>query len=137
MTGHTTYFEDLAAALRVWAEGLLAEEAAVELLIGHRAWLYRDDFLDVAVESGWDTSCGQAMAVVDFATAASALEAGVLPCASSEGQVLRLAASIAVGVPVDLGGAVSGLDEPASCLVAAAVLHAAGHRGLVIWHGAR
>jgi hypothetical protein len=137
MTGHTTHFEDLAAALRVWAKGLLAAEAAVELLVGHRAWLYRDDFLDVAVESGRDTLSGQAMAVAGFETAAGALEAGMLPCASGEGQVLRVAASIAAGVPVDLGSAVTGLDEPTACLVAAAVLHAAGHRGLVIRHGAR
>src|SRR5258706_2620639 len=30
-TGHTTHFEDLAAAFRVWAKGLLGTEAAVEL----------------------------------------------------------------------------------------------------------
>ena len=29
-----------------------AAEAAVELLIGHRSWLYREDFLEVAVEFG-------------------------------------------------------------------------------------
>jgi hypothetical protein len=30
----------LAAALRVWAKGLLSAEAAVELLVGHRLWLF-------------------------------------------------------------------------------------------------
>jgi hypothetical protein len=138
MTGHTTHFEDLAAALRVWAKGLLAAEAAVELLIGHRLWLYRPDFRDIAVEPGWEVFSGrQAMAAVDFEAAAGAVEAGALPCASSEGQVLRLAASIAAGVPVDLGGAVSGLDAANVGLVAAAVLHAAGHRDLVVGRDAR
>jgi hypothetical protein len=119
----------LSSALRVWAKGQFSTEAAVELLIGHRLWLYRGDFLDVAVEPGWEVFSGQVMAAVDFEAAAGALEAGVLPCEGSEGQVLRLAASIAAGVPVDLGGAVSGLDAAGIGLVAAAVLHAAGHRG--------
>ena len=131
MTRHTTHFEDLAAALRVWAKGLLATEAAVELLIGHRLWLYRDDFRDVAVEFGREGFSGQVMAAVGFEAAAGALEAGALPCSGSEGQVLRLAASIAAGVPVDLGGAVSGLDAANTGLVTDAVLHAAGHRDLM------
>jgi hypothetical protein len=33
------------------AEGMLA---AVELLIGNRSWLFREDFLEVAVEFGWE-----------------------------------------------------------------------------------
>lgn len=137
MTGRTTHFEDLAAALRVWAKGLLAVEAAVELLIGHRWWLYRDDFRDVAVRPGWEVFSGREMAAVDFEAAVGALEAGALPCAGGEGQVLRLAASIAAGVPVDLGGAVSGLDTADAGLVAAAVLRAAGHRDLVVGRDAR
>ena len=120
----------------MWAKGLLATEAAVELLIGHRLWLYRDDFREVAVEFGWEVFSGQVMAVVDFEAVVGALEAGELPCAGSEGQVLRLAASIAAGVPVDLGGAVSGLDEASTGLVAGAVLHAAGHRDLMAGRGA-
>ncbi|HTQ89053.1 MAG TPA: hypothetical protein VMK84_06120 [Streptosporangiaceae bacterium] len=137
MTGHTTHFEDLAAALRVHAKGLLAAEAAVELLIGQRSWLYRDDFRDIAVEPGREAFSGRETAAVDFEAAVGALEAGALACASSEGRMLRLAASIAAGVPVDLGDAVSGLDEANAGLVAAAVLHAAGHGDLVIRRDAR
>jgi hypothetical protein len=137
MTGHTTRFEDLAAAFRVHAKGLLAAEAAVDLLIGHRLWLYRDDFLDIAVEPGWEVFGGRETAAVDFRAAVGALEAGVLPCAGSEGRMLRLAASIAAGVPVDLGDAVSGLDEANAGLVAAAVLHAAGHGDLMVRRDAR
>jgi hypothetical protein len=43
--------EDLVAALRVWAKGLFSAEAAIELLIGHRLWLYRDDFREIAWNS--------------------------------------------------------------------------------------
>jgi hypothetical protein len=87
--------------LRAWAEGLLCLEAAVELLIGHRSWPFRGDFFGVAVEPGWQVFSGQALAAVDFEAAATALEAGELPCSSGEGRVLRLAASIAAGVLVD------------------------------------
>ena len=137
MTGHTTHFEDLAAALRVWAKGLLATEAAVELLIGHRRWPYRGDFRDAAVDFGRHAFSGQVIAAVDFEAAAGALAAGALPCSGSEGQVLRLAASIACGVPVDLGDAVTGLDEATAGLVADAVLHAAGHGRLPAGRDAR
>ena len=75
------------------------------------------------------------IAAVDFEAALGALEAGVLPCSGSEGQMLRLAASIADGTAVDLGSALSGLDEGNVALVVRAVLRAAGHRGLVAAFG--
>jgi len=121
--------------LRAWAKGLLCLEAAVELLIGHRSWLSREDFLAIAVEPGREVFSGREMAAVDFAAAAGALEAGVLPCSGGEGRVLRIAASIAGGVPVDLREAVTGLDERNAVLAAAAVLHAAGHRDLRVAAG--
>jgi hypothetical protein len=120
----------------VWAKGLLAAEAAVELLIGHRLWLDCDDFREVAVEFGWEPFSGQVTAAVDFEAVAGVLEAGELPCARSEGQVLRLAASIAAGVPVDLGSAVAVQDASSTGVVACAVLHAAGHRDLIAGRGA-
>ena len=42
--------------------------------------------------------------------------------------MLRIAASIAGGVPVDLGEAVTGLEEGNAVLASAAVLPAAGQR---------
>jgi hypothetical protein len=126
----TTCFDDLTAALRAWAKGIFSTEAAVELLIGHGSWLYREDFLGIAVEFGQGITGGIVMAVVDFEAAAGALEAGALPCSGGEGRVLRIAASIAGGVPVDLREAVTGLDENNAVLAAAAVLHAAGCRDL-------
>ena len=120
----------MSSALRAWAKGLLCLEAAVELLIGHRLWLFRKDFLAVAVESGREVFSGREIAAVDFVAAAGALAAGALPCSGGERRVLRIAASIAEGVPVDLREAVTGLDENNAVLAAAAVLHAAGHRDL-------
>ena len=68
------------------------------------------------------------MAAVDFAAAADALESGALPCSGGEKGMLRFAASIAAGFPVDLQEALSGLDGVNAVLVADAVLHAAGAR---------
>ena len=67
---------------------------------------------------------------VDFGAAASVLEAGVLSCSVGQGRVLRIAASIAEGVPVDLREAVTGLDASNAVLAAGAVLHAAADRDL-------
>jgi hypothetical protein len=91
----------------------------------------------VAVEPGREVPSGQPVAAVDFEAAAASLEAGVLACSSGEGQVLRLAASIAAGVPVDLREVLTGLDKTSSGLAAAAVLHAAGHRDLLAGRGER
>jgi len=124
----TTCFDDLAAALRAWAKGLFTGEAAVELLIGHGSWLYREDFLEIAVEFGQGITDGAVMAAVDWEAAVAALDAGRLPCSGGEGRILRLAASIGGGVAVDLGSALPGLDERNIAAAARAVLHAAGRR---------
>jgi hypothetical protein len=115
--------------MRAWAKGLLGLEAAVELLIGHGAWPARADFVAAALGFGRDSITGARMAPVDSQAALAARRAGGLPCSSSEEQILALAASIAVGVPVALGDLVSGLDEDNAIRVAIAVLHAAGFGG--------
>jgi hypothetical protein len=107
-------------------------EAAVELLIGHRSWLGRGDFVGGFVQTGQELGCGTPMAWVDWPAAVTALQAGRLPCSGSEGRVLRIAASIAEAVPVELGEALSGLDETNIVRVARAVLHAGGHREAVV-----
>lgn len=101
-------------------------EAAVELLIDHRWWLVRDDF-GVYVESCRGLR-GELVAAIDWPAVWVALEDGHLPCSSGERQVLRVAVSIAEGVPIDLRDAVTGLDAVNSGLVARAVLAAGGHR---------
>ena len=75
----TTCFDDLAEAIRAWAKGWLPTEAAAELLISHQGWLLREDFLQIAVEAGWEPFRGRQVAAVDFAAAAAAVQ-GVLPC---------------------------------------------------------
>jgi hypothetical protein len=93
--------------------------AAVELLVAHALWLFRSDFLGGFVEAA------DGLAWVDWAGAAAALDAGRLGCSGGEGTVLRVAASLAAGVPVDLS-ALSGLDGRARGLVARAVLASGG-----------
>lgn len=69
------------------------------------------------------------MAGIDWPAAITALDAGELAASGGEQRMLRLAASIAGGVPVDLRQALTGLDDRNISLVVAAVLRAAGqHR---------
>ena len=105
--------------------GIYCEEAAVGLLIGHRRWLCREDFLDECVQVG----------VVDWAAAVAGLNTGRLACSGSERRVLLLAASLAGGVPVDPSDVLTGLDEATAALVADVIAHAAGHRRHVLTLG--
>jgi hypothetical protein len=129
----------LAVALRAHAAGLLCGVAAVELLIGHAVWLRRNDFVRGFVRgfarAGDESAGGVVLAWVDWTAAVRALRSGRLPCSGSEGGLLRVAASVAEGIPVDLGEALSGLDEHNLVLVAEAVLRAAA--GRPDRHGAR
>ncbi len=106
--------------------GIYCEEAAVGLLIGHRRWLCREDFLAECVQLS-ATEVG-VFACVDWTAAVAALETGRLGCSSSERRVLLLAASLAEGVAVDLGDVLTGLDDAAAALVADVIAHASGHR---------
>jgi hypothetical protein len=116
----------LAAALRAHAEGLYCPQAAVELLIGHRWWLGRDEFVGRFVRLVPETASGGVLAVFAWRAAVRALGAGRLCCSDSEACVLRVAASIAEGAPVDLGECLSTLDEANIGLVADAVRRAGG-----------
>jgi hypothetical protein len=132
----TTCFDDLAEAIRAWAKGWLPTEAAAELLITHQGWLLREDFLQVAVEVGWEPFRGREVAAIDFAAAADAVQ-GVLPCSDGERQVLLVAASIAEGIPVDLREAALCLDAVNAARAAQAVCHAAGRRVQVVTEAGR
>jgi hypothetical protein len=112
--------------LRAGAAGLYCAVAAVELLIGHARWLYRDDFVAAFIEVVPSFGDGTPMAIVDWPRAAARLKRGRLACSSGEGQLLRLCASLAEGVPVDLAQALTSLDAPTVTLVARAMLHAGG-----------
>jgi len=127
----TTCFDDLADAVRAWARGWLPTEAAAELLIAHRAWLEREDFLQAAVEVEWEPFRGRQVAAIDFAAAAEAVQ-GALPCSDGERQVLLVAASIAGGIPVDLREAALCMDAVNAARAARAICHAAGRRVQVV-----
>jgi hypothetical protein len=113
-------------ALRAHAAGLLCAVAAVELLVGHAAWLRRNDFVDGFVCIVDELAGESSLAWVDWRAVVTALDAGRLPCSGGEAGVLRVAASIAEGIPVDLGEVLTGLDERNLVLVAVAVLRAGG-----------
>lgn len=117
---------DLPAALRRQAKGMLCSEAAAEVLIGQRAWLARDDFVARFVEIAPAFVDGAPMAIIDWDAAITALGAGRLACSASEDQMLRITASLAVGVPVDLSAVVTGLDADNLKVVVASMAHAGG-----------
>lgn len=112
--------------MRAGAAGLYCAVAAVELLIGQERWLRRDDFVTEFVEVAPALADGAPMAFVDWSRVVARLKGGRLACSSGEGQVLRLCASLAEGVPVDLADALTSLDAPTVVLVADAVLRAGG-----------
>ena len=118
---------DLPGALRAHARGLHCREAAVELLISHGCWLRRDDFLHQFVHTPGLID-GTPIAAIYWPEAIAALDRGQLPCSSGEARMLRLTASLAEGIPVDLRDALTGLDNRNVELVSHAVKHATGHR---------
>src|SRR5258708_7093964 len=116
----------LAGQLRAWARGIYPDEAAVELLIGHATFLHRADFTSRFITTP-ASSDGTPLAVIDWPAAITALGAS-LPCSGGEQRMLRLAASLAGGIPVDLRDALTAIDDHNNKLVITAVLHASGHR---------
>jgi hypothetical protein len=114
-----------AEPLRAHARSLYAAEAAAELLINHASWLRRNDFTSRFLHS---VTGHPPLAYIDWADAIIALDGGHLPCSSGEGRILRLAASIASGTPVDLRDTLTGLDRHSTDLLAQVILHANGRR---------
>jgi hypothetical protein len=105
---------------------LYCAQGAVELLIGHRRWLYRDNFLSRFVRLVPASAGDGVLAMVAWRAAVRAVGTGRLSCSDSEGHVLRIAASLAEGVPVDLETCLSTLDGVGIGLVADAVRRAGG-----------
>ncbi len=127
MTSSHPMESGLADAVRAGAAGLYSLEAACELVIGTR-WLHRDDFNSFVSTVTSITDGATELAHIDWQSVISSRDAGFLPCGSGENRILRLAASIAAGIPVDLNDALSGLDHSSIALVVRAVRHANGHR---------
>ena len=114
----------LAGQLRAWARGIYPDEAGVELLIGHAVFLDRADFTSRFISIPGD---GAGLAVIDWPAATAALDDS-LPCSGGENRMLRLAASLAGGIPVNLRDALTGIDDHGIQLVINAVRHASGHQ---------
>ena len=114
----------LPEALRACAAGICTHEAGVSLLIANRTFLSRDDFTSRFITR--DPTA--AMAAIDWAAAIAALDAGEICCSGGEQRILRLAASIADGIPVSLSDAITGLDSRNLSHLLTAIRHASGER---------
>ena len=117
----------LVGAVRAGAAGLYSLEAACDLVIG-TGWLHRDDFSLFVSTVTSTTDAAAELAHIDWQSVISSRDAGLLPCGSAENRILRMAASIAAGIPVDLNDALCGLDPASISLVVRAVRHANGQR---------
>ena len=116
----------LAGPLRNNVHGLSALRAGIELFIRHGTWLLRNDFCDRFVHLDTSITNGTELATIDWFAAIAALDTDGLPCSGGEGRMLRLAASLIEGIPVDLRDTLTGLDARNLHLVSQAVLETAG-----------
>jgi len=114
----------LAAGLRAHAQGLYCLEAAAELLIT-QSWLHRDDFAGRFITLHPGISGSQPLAVVDWPAVIAALGSS-LACSGGEQRMLKITASLADGIPVDLRDALTGLDDTNIQLLITAIRRAAG-----------
>jgi len=117
----------LVGPLRAWGRGIYPDEAGVELLIGHDVFLHRADFTSRFISTTTSSSDGTGLAAVDWPAAITALH-NSLPCSGGEQRILRLAASLAGGIPVNLRDALTSLDDHSIQRVIKAILHASGRR---------
>ena len=108
------------------ADGIPADTAAVGLIISHGHFLHRDAFRRT-ITTAASISTGRPLAVIGWDAALHALEAGLLPCASSEQAILRIAASLGdPAIPVRLRTVLGNLDTRTITLVATAITTANG-----------
>ncbi|SEO75523.1 hypothetical protein [Trujillonella endophytica] len=116
---------DVENALLRAALGDYSDEAAVLLLITSGHWLPQLQSSGLITLDG--NVDGEGLwAHIAWPELDGAMRIGTITGTSSQRWVLRAAASIADGHPVDLGDLVTGLDRHALTLVLAAMAHAAG-----------
>jgi hypothetical protein len=117
--------QDLACQLLDAASGIPAHTAAAGLIISHGHFLHRPAFRRVIAGPGIST--GQPLAVISWHDALHALEDRLLPCASSEQAILRIAASLGdPAIPVHLRAVPGNLDPRNITLVTDAITAANG-----------
>jgi hypothetical protein len=118
--------DELICQLLDAADGILADTAAVKLIISHENFLHRDAFRRI-IQAGTSISTGQPLAVIGWDAALCAPEAGHMPCASSEQAILRIAASLGdPEIPVRLRTVPGNLDARTITLVTDAITTANG-----------
>ena len=116
----------LACLLYDAAEGMCADVAAVMLIDRHGHFLHDPAFRRI-IAAGSSITTGQPLAVIRWTAAIHALEAGELPCCSSEKAILRLAASLADShITVNLRDNLGNLDARNITLVTDAITAANG-----------
>ena len=126
--------EDVESALLRAAVGDYALEAAVLLLANSGHWLPRlhaAGLITIALDDPVD---GGPWAAVQWAELDPALRTGTISGPGGQLRLLRAAASLADGQPVDLADLTAGLDRAELTLLLAALSHAAGsheHREVV------
>jgi hypothetical protein len=112
--------QELTCQLLDAADGIPAD-AAAGLIISHGHFLHRDAFRRT-ITASTSISTGQPLAVISWDAALHALEDGLLPCASSEQAILRIAASPGdPAIPVRLR-AVPGNPGPRTITLAATAI---------------
>jgi hypothetical protein len=118
----------LACLLYDAAEGICADVAAVMLIDRHGHFLHDPAFRRI-IAAGSSITTGQPLAVIRWQAAVHALEAGQMPCSSSEQSILRIAASLAdPGIAVRLRENLGNLDARNIALVTDAIAAANGGR---------
>ena len=115
---------DIAAALRNHAEGSYCLAAAAELLIA-QSWLHRADFTSRFITVHRSPGSDKPMAVIDWPAVVTALGTS-LPCSGGEQRMLKITASLADGIPVDLRDTLTGLDDRNIQLLITAIRRASG-----------
>jgi len=118
--------DELTGRLLDAAAGILADTAAATLIIRHGNFLRRDAFRRI-ISTGASISTGQPLATIGWDAALRALDAGQMPCASSEQAILRIAASLGdPAIGVRLRTVLGNLDHRNITLVTDAVTAANG-----------
>ena len=108
------------------AAGICADTAAAGLICGHGHFLHQPGFRRL-VAAGSSTCSGEPVAVIRWRAAVHALDAGLLPCSSSEQAILRIAASLGdQDIPVHLRQVLGSLDRRNITLVSDAITAANG-----------
>ena len=127
MTAPAMPAAQLALLLEDTASGICADAAAAGLIAAHGHFLHEPAFRRI-IAAGSSAWSGEPVAVIRWKAAVHALEAGLLPCSSSEQAILRIAASLGDDtISVHLRALLGGLDRRNIALVTAAITAANGH----------